>query len=160
MKENQDSRNMLQRFTCREEHGRSDNVVELNIGLSLNGRFGPESPPQRSVTIDDNDNKNIVTDNINKLYGASSITRTSSLPQRKQLQSLRRLEAKRKRVEKLKNARMVKGKKQDEQSLPFSTFDETMPCVTTKGGKRIRGLLYRYGEEDEEVIRIVCVCHG
>ncbi|KAJ0694512.1 putative ethylene-responsive binding factor-associated repression, Ninja family [Helianthus annuus] len=66
---------------------------------------------------------------------------------RKRLQSLRRLEAKRKRVEKLKKVRMVK-----------QSVDEKMPCVTTKGGKRIQGFLYRYGEDEE--VRIVCVCHG
>ncbi|XP_076950549.1 ninja-family protein AFP3-like [Bidens hawaiensis] len=172
----------LKMFTCRgdrhpmkpkEEHGLPDNnnnAVELNLGLSLNGRFGLESP-QRSVTDENNNN---IVNNINKLYRASSVTdvkssldypltRTSSLPpetavdrqRRKQLQSLRRLEAKRKRVEKLKNGRMVKGKKQDHEQ---SSFDETMPCVSTKGGKRIRGLLYRYGEDEE--VRIVCVCHG
>ncbi|MFS7948019.1 putative ethylene-responsive binding factor-associated repression, Ninja family [Helianthus anomalus] len=101
MKENQDSRDLL-------------NNVELSLGLSLNGRFGPEP---------------------------------ESFNNRKRLQSLRRLEAKRKRVEKLKNVRMVK-----------QSVDEKMPCVTTKGGKRIQGFLYRYGEDEE--VRIVCVCHG
>ncbi|MFS7970944.1 putative Ninja family, Jas TPL-binding domain-containing protein [Helianthus anomalus] len=41
-------------------------------------------------------------------------------------------------------------------------YDERMPCVSTKGdgpdGKRIQGLLYRYGKGEE--VRIVCVCHG
>ncbi|PON79691.1 Ninja family [Parasponia andersonii] len=39
---------------------------------------------------------------------------------------------------------------------------EDMPCVFTKGdgpnGKRIDGILYRYGKGEE--VRIMCVCHG
>lgn len=39
---------------------------------------------------------------------------------------------------------------------------EDMPCVFTKGdgpnGKRIEGILYRYGKGEE--VRIMCVCHG
>ncbi|XWS34196.1 hypothetical protein CRYUN_Cryun21dG0019800 [Craigia yunnanensis] len=39
---------------------------------------------------------------------------------------------------------------------------EDMPCVFTKGegpnGKRIEGILYKYGKGDE--VRIMCVCHG
>ncbi|CAL0315238.1 unnamed protein product [Lupinus luteus] len=39
---------------------------------------------------------------------------------------------------------------------------ENMPCVFTKGdgpnGKRIEGILYKYGKGEE--VRIMCVCHG
>ncbi|CAK9186209.1 unnamed protein product [Ilex paraguariensis] len=39
---------------------------------------------------------------------------------------------------------------------------EDMPCVFTKGdgpnGRRIEGILYKYGKGEE--IRIMCVCHG
>ncbi|KAE8724599.1 ras GTPase-activating protein-binding protein 2-like isoform X1 [Hibiscus syriacus] len=39
---------------------------------------------------------------------------------------------------------------------------EDMPCVFTKGvgpnGKRIDGILYKYGKGEE--VRIMCVCHG
>lgn len=39
---------------------------------------------------------------------------------------------------------------------------EDMPCVFTKGdgpnGRRIEGILYRYGKGEE--VRIMCVCHG
>ncbi|KAM0006940.1 putative ethylene-responsive binding factor-associated repression, Ninja family [Helianthus debilis subsp. tardiflorus] len=231
--------------------------VELSLGLSLNGKFGLK--PERSVGKDNN----IIN---NKLYRASSVselvnfpvdveltlysplTRTCSLPpetevewrKRKELQSLRRSEAKRKRVEKMKNVGVVKGKVEEDleanrrglkrsptpspslslppappmrftsqgsigsqesggssgvsdlDSQPFSgtnreisetndgpelnkvkcnpkskdhkhrAYDERMPCVSTKGdgpdGKRIQGLLYRYGKGEE--VRIVCVCHG
>lgn len=94
-----------------------DENMELSLGLSLNGKFGLE--PQRSVAKENNNN------NKKKLIRASSVmanipvdvelslytplTRTCSLPpvteverrKRKELQLLRRSEAKRKRVEKL-----------------------------------------------------------
>lgn len=39
---------------------------------------------------------------------------------------------------------------------------EDMPCVFTTGdgpnGKRIDGILYKYGKGEE--VRIMCVCHG
>ncbi|KVH92651.1 ninja-family protein AFP3-like [Cynara cardunculus var. scolymus] len=125
-------RDLLQRFTCgghrlpvkpkEEAHGRPEKV-ELSLGLSLNGRFGMES--QKLVVNDDkNDNKlfraSSVTDFVNipvdvELSLYSPLTRTCSLPpeteaewrKRKELQSFRRSEAKRKRVEKLKNVRVV-----------------------------------------------------
>lgn len=109
--------------------------VELSLGLSLNGRFGVE---RRRVVAND------YHDNNNRLIRASSVadfssfplamedpttltvypplTRTCSLPietgddwkKRQELQSLRRSEAKRKRVEKLKNGKVVKGLSMEE----------------------------------------------
>lgn len=37
---------------------------------------------------------------------------------------------------------------------------EDMPCVFTDGpnGRRIEGILYKYGKGEE--VRIMCVCHG
>ena len=39
---------------------------------------------------------------------------------------------------------------------------EDMPCVFTKGdgpnGRRVDGILYKYGKGEE--VRIMCVCHG
>lgn len=130
-------RDLLQRFTCgggrhcfpvkpkEEAHGRPEKV-ELSLGLSLNGRFGME-PQKLVVNHEKNDNKlfhaSSVTDFVNipvdvELSLFSPLTRTCSLPpeteaewrKRKELQSFRRSEAKRKRVEKLKNVRVVKGK--------------------------------------------------
>lgn len=41
-------------------------------------------------------------------------------------------------------------------------FMEDMPCVFTRGdgpnGRRIEGILYKYGKGEE--VRIMCVCHG
>lgn len=131
------SRDLLQRFTCggggnrfpvkpkEEAHGSPENV-ELSLGLSLNGRYGVEPP--RMVVNDANFNRKLsrassVNEFVNfsvdvELSLYSPLTRTCSLPpeteaewrKRKELQSLRRSEAKRKRVEKLKNVRVVKTK--------------------------------------------------
>lgn len=130
------SRDLLRRFTCgggnsfpvkpkEEAYGPPENV-ELSLGLSLNGRFGLE--PQRIGANDANINRKLfrassVNDFVNfsvdvELSLYSPLTRTCSLPpeteaewrKRKELQSLRRSEAKRKRVEKLKNGKVVKAK--------------------------------------------------
>lgn len=43
-----------------------------------------------------------------------------------------------------------------------TTAMEDMPCVFTKGdgpdGRRVEGILYKYGKGEE--VRIMCVCHG
>ncbi|KAF3431592.1 hypothetical protein FNV43_RR26323 [Rhamnella rubrinervis] len=47
------------------------------------------------------------------------------------------------------------------REIGMSTLED-MPCVFTKGdgpnGRRIEGILYRYGKGEE--VRIMCVCHG
>ncbi|KAD2243183.1 hypothetical protein E3N88_41564 [Mikania micrantha] len=108
-----------------------DEELELSLGLSSNGRFGAE---RRRLVANDisNDNNRIIrsSSTANFLTFSSEtddptsltlyppeLTRTFSLPieteverrKRKELQSLRRSEAKRKRVEKIKNGRVVNG---------------------------------------------------
>ncbi|KVI02584.1 Protein of unknown function DUF1675 [Cynara cardunculus var. scolymus] len=108
--------------------------VELSLGLSMNGRFGVE---RRCTVVDNNYSNNdrlsrsssvtdfssfpSTNDDPTPLSLYSPLTRTCSLPieteewkKRKELQSLRRSEAKRKRVEKLKNGRVVKGSTAEE----------------------------------------------
>lgn len=100
-----------------------DDRVELSLSLSLNGQFGID--PTRATKI--------IGDECRK---------------RKQMQSLRRMAAKRKRTEKRMNMKM-----EDHNVLL------EMPSVCTKGGRRrIEGFLYRYRKEEE--VKIVCVCHG
>ncbi|PWA89775.1 ethylene-responsive binding factor-associated repression [Artemisia annua] len=90
--------------------------IELSLGLSLNGKYGIEKR-----RIDNNNNmlvraSSVVADMTSFLTvdQTTSLTRTCSLPvemvmedesfrKKKEMQSLRRFEAKRKRVEKMKN---------------------------------------------------------
>lgn len=102
--------------------------VELSLGLSLNGRFGVERRCTdddrliRSSSVADFSRFPSATDDPTPLSLYPPLTRTCSLPieteeewkKRKELQSLRRSEAKRKRVEKLKNGRIVKGSPAEE----------------------------------------------
>lgn len=119
-------RDLLQRFmSCsnnsnnnthhREEEESEE--IELNLGLSLGGRFG----------VDKNSNKLIRSSSVVGTmpffreditppappYSATALMRTSSLPteteeqwrKRKELQTLRRMEAKRRRSEKQRNSK-------------------------------------------------------
>lgn len=96
--------------------------VELSLGLSLNGRFGVDPKRtkklSRSSSISDfvltNGNKNAACLAPPAAY--APLIRTCSLPteteeewrKRKEIQTLRRMAAKRKRLEKLKNVRTVR----------------------------------------------------
>ncbi|KAL0420757.1 UNVERIFIED_CONTAM: Ninja-family protein AFP2 [Sesamum latifolium] len=121
------SRDLLQRFmgtaseyeeAVKEEE---DEEIELNLGLSLGGRFGVDKSSKKlvrsssvasclPVVRDDND----VVAPAPVVY--SGLARTSSLPveteeewrKRKELQTLRRMEAKRRRSEKQRNLRSEK----------------------------------------------------
>lgn len=118
------SRDMLQRFMgSGSEYGADkdedeEGEVELNLGLSMGGRFGVDKSPKKlvrsssiasclPVVRDDND----VAAPAPAAY--TGLVRTSSLPveteeewrKRKELQTLRRMEAKRRRSEKQRNLR-------------------------------------------------------
>lgn len=117
---NRFSRDLLQRFMgTASEHGASkeeDEGIELNLGLSMGGRFGVDKSSKKlvrssslasclPVVRDDND----ATAPAPVAY--TGLVRTSSLPveteeewrKRKELQTLRRMEAKRRRSEKQRN---------------------------------------------------------
>lgn len=116
---------LLERFYNKkelDEVNQGEGEIELSLGLSLNGRFGVD--PKRCNNI-------IRAASISgfedakrwSLGGAHDavLSRTCSLPmdtdewrKKKELQSLKRLEAKRKRMEKMKNVRMVRIKASDE----------------------------------------------
>ncbi|XP_051149485.1 ninja-family protein AFP2-like [Andrographis paniculata] len=125
---NQFSRDLLQRFmgsvgesgTVSEEDGE----VELNLGLSLGGRFGVDrssSTLKRSSSIASclplvrDDNSDAAASTAAPQY--TGLARTSSLPleaeeewrNRKERQTLRRMEAKRRRSEKQRSLKGEKG---------------------------------------------------
>ncbi|VVB04443.1 unnamed protein product [Arabis nemorensis] len=106
-------RDLLQRFMSKnqklsEERMMEDGEVEieLDLGLSLNGRFGVDPLAKTRLTRSSSTPDFVVNDR-------SGLSRTCSLPveteeewrKRKELQSLRRLEAKRKRSQKQRNVR-------------------------------------------------------
>ncbi|OIT05821.1 PREDICTED: ninja-family protein AFP3-like [Nicotiana attenuata] len=105
------------------ENREDEDDIELSLGLSLNGRFGVD--PERAKRLKRSSSINNVVftngeDSNNSRgfpFGSyATLARTCSLPveteeecrKRKEIQSLRRLEAKRKRWEKLQNVRVVK----------------------------------------------------
>lgn len=127
---NRFSRDLLQRFrgsanehgaAAAEEEEDADAKVELNLGLSMGGRFGVDKSSNKLVrsssiasclpeSRDDNDAAAAAA-------AYPGLVRTSSLPveteeewrKRKELQTLRRMEAKRRRSEKQRN---LKGERE------------------------------------------------
>ncbi|XP_076933690.1 ninja-family protein AFP3-like [Bidens hawaiensis] len=241
--------NLLENFTGSEDPNRSnpDEEVELNLGLSFGGRFGVDkSKLIRSSSIAailpvvKDDDVLGVKEKVGPT--GSYVIRTASLPvetedewrKRKELQSLRRLAAKRRRSEKQRNLNKVEreeyvkamgrvgssvgpnlgsgkwdsGVATSDGSVPGSVESQAsseseasiasvqssqdrtnqggtsssrskaessrpnnkgkeiksstmdMPCVFTDGpgGRRIDGILYKYGKDEE--VKIMCVCHG
>ncbi|XWS44405.1 hypothetical protein CRYUN_Cryun15aG0042400 [Craigia yunnanensis] len=127
-------RNLLQRFMSsnnhfsHKNHEEEEEEIELSLGLSLNGRFGVDPRAKklsRSSSIPDFIN-NSTREDTNKYSSSSSLfpmacgslVRTCSLPteteeewrKRKEMQSLRRMEAKRKRSEKQRNLKAVRDR--------------------------------------------------
>ncbi|XP_057461980.1 ninja-family protein AFP2-like isoform X1 [Actinidia eriantha] len=124
-------RDLLQRFMasnnqsqftsmCREEEEREE--IELNLGLSLGGRFGVDKSEKKKLMRSSSiaGSIPIVRDDFDAVtpppVSVPGLMRTSSLPaeteeewrKRKELQTLRRMEAKRRRLEKQKSLRSEK----------------------------------------------------
>ncbi|XP_057481549.1 ninja-family protein AFP3-like [Actinidia eriantha] len=124
-------RDLLQRFmasnnqsqftsTCREEEEREE--IELNLGLSLGGRFGVDKTEKKKLMRSSSiaGSIPIVRDDFDAEttppVSVPALMRTSSLPaeteeewrKRKELQTLRRMEAKRRRMEKQRSLRSEK----------------------------------------------------
>ncbi|KAL8513135.1 hypothetical protein ACS0TY_019352 [Phlomoides rotata] len=118
---------LLQRFRgSANKHGGSkeeDEKIELNLGLSMGGRFGVDKNSNKLVrssstasclpeSREDNDAEAAAV-----VVAYTGLVRTSSLPveteeewrKRKELQSLRRMEAKRRRSEKQRNLKSESG---------------------------------------------------
>ncbi|KAI3731527.1 hypothetical protein L1987_62716 [Smallanthus sonchifolius] len=119
---NRFSRDLLQRFTGSGDPTGSDpeEEVELNLGLSLGGRFGVDKSKlvrssSTTAILPLVNNDDVLTCSKHKTGPESGLIRTSSLPveteeewrKRKELQSLRRLAAKRRRSEKQRSLTRV-----------------------------------------------------
>ncbi|KAA8530440.1 hypothetical protein F0562_005149 [Nyssa sinensis] len=121
-------RDLTERFISRDHFPRKfeetkyeeEEDMELSLGLSLNGRFGVDLKKAEKLIRSSSISNFTVTDDNNTACMApvayTPMVRTCSLPtqteeewrKRKELQSQRRMEAKRKRIEKLKNVRTVR----------------------------------------------------
>ncbi|GLT68432.1 hypothetical protein SLA2020_406650 [Shorea laevis] len=130
-------RDLLQRFVCSSSK-QSENAtpsedseeIELNLGLSLGGRFGVDKSPNsliRSSSIAGTipvvrDDESLTA----RPVSYTTITRTSSLPteteaawrKRKELQTLRRMAAKRRRSEKQRSSMAEKEEERKEIQGP------------------------------------------
>ncbi|KAI3462879.1 hypothetical protein Pfo_019542 [Paulownia fortunei] len=110
-----------------QKEAEEDEEIELSLGLSLNGRFGVDPSRKKlrrsssvsnlvfTIGSDDNGSSHQARGVACESY--APLVRTCSLPaeteewrRRKELQSMRSMEARKKRMEKLKNVRVVKEK--------------------------------------------------
>ncbi|CAF2035671.1 hypothetical protein BRARA_I00343 [Brassica rapa] len=108
-------RDLLQRFMSKKQKSSveaGEVEIELDLGLSLNGRFGVDPLAKTRLLTRSSSIPDLVVNG-----GRTELSRTCSLPveteewrKRKELQSLRRLEAKRKRLEKQRNVRVLREK--------------------------------------------------
>ncbi|KAL8533633.1 hypothetical protein ACS0TY_009871 [Phlomoides rotata] len=121
------SRDLLQRFRgSANKHGgaeEEDEKIELNLGLSMGGRFGVDKNSNKLVRSSSTASCLPESREDNDAAAAAAaesytgLVRTSSLPveteeewrKRKELQSLRRMEAKRRRSEKQRNLKSESG---------------------------------------------------
>lgn len=114
---NSSSSNMHELGNTEPDEGEDSEEVELNLGLSLGGRFGIDKDAKKKLIRSSSIAGTIplVRDHeatVLPLVSYPSLIRTSSLPtetekewrKRKELQSLRRMEAKRRRSEKQRNS--------------------------------------------------------
>lgn len=132
------SRDLLRRFMAETDRchdfsiDASDNI-ELSLGLSLGGRFGTEPKEKRLLRSSSIIGLEMMHRDLDLAPppAALPLMRACSLPteteeewrKRKEMQSLRRLEAKRKRSEKQRNYRPLKDeeeKQRDEEGLSAS----------------------------------------
>lgn len=111
--------------------GEETGEIELSLGLSLNGRFGVDPKKAKMLT-----RSSSISDFMTPLrcqdrasstvIPIAALTRTCSLPmeteeewrKRKELQTLRRMEAKRKRTAKQRSHKAARTRDRDRPSLP------------------------------------------
>uniref|UniRef100_A0A5B6ZFD8 Ninja-family protein n=1 Tax=Davidia involucrata TaxID=16924 RepID=A0A5B6ZFD8_DAVIN len=149
------SRDLLQRFISGDhfprnfeerKHEEEEEDVELSLGLSLNGRFGVDPKRAKKLIRSSSTSNFTMTDDNNTArvtpVAYSPLVRTCSLPtetqeelrKRKELQSLRRMEAKRKRLEKLKNVRTLRDQEKLEGNGEDNVRAQIQRSVSPFGG--------------------------
>ncbi|KAK6129158.1 hypothetical protein DH2020_037090 [Rehmannia glutinosa] len=170
------SSDLLRKFTKKssdypngnEEEEEEDEEIELSLGLSMNGRFGVD--PARKKLKRSSSVANLVftvgaveNETIHHARGMefdvyAPLARTRSLPteteeewrRRKELQSMRRMEARRKRMEKLKNLRVVKDKENCFQKDVKNGLHEVVVNGSAINGQRLENAIL-HGFENGDV---------
>ncbi|CAI9766787.1 unnamed protein product [Fraxinus pennsylvanica] len=128
----------VNRFLVNGQEPEADEEIELSLDLSSNGRFGmdPNKDAKKLKRASSISNLIFAADaggsGVNGVSAAfqtyGTLTRTSSLPadppeewwRRKELQTMKRMEARKKRMEKLKNVRIGKDKENSIEENGFS----------------------------------------
>lgn len=151
-------RDLLQRFvsssTHQSEHGtpsEDSDEIELNLGLSLGGRFGVDRSAKKLIrsssiagtipVVRDDESLNP------RPMSYPTLTRTSSLPteteeawrKRKELQTLRRMVAKRRRSEKQRSSKAEKEEERKEIQGPagLNLRDKQQSAVADRFGSMV-----------------------
>nr|POE90780.1 ninja-family protein afp2 [Quercus suber] len=114
------SSNTQKQKSNEEEEEEDSEEIELNLGLSLGGRFGVDKSKKKLIRSSSIDMSYRNTIDVSYRTNTTVLTRTSSLPteteeewrKRKELQTLRRMAAKRRRSEK---QRSCKAEREDER---------------------------------------------
>ncbi|KAI3452210.1 hypothetical protein Pfo_008875 [Paulownia fortunei] len=144
------------------EQEEEDEEIELSLGLSLNGRFGVDPTRKKlkrsssisnlvfTVGVVDNGNSHQARGMEFERY--APLVRTRSLPteteeewrRRKELQSMRRMEARKKRMEKLKNVRVLKDKETCSEDVNNGNGLHEVVSGNVDGQSLDNGILHRF----------------
>ncbi|KAE8023132.1 hypothetical protein FH972_008875 [Carpinus fangiana] len=151
-------RDLLQRFVCssthQSEHGtpsEDSDEIELNLGLSLGGRFGVDKSANKLIRSSSIAGTIPVVRDDESLtprpMSYPTLTRTSSLPaetedawrKRKELQTLRRMVAKRRRSEKQRSSKAEKEEERKEIQGPagLNLRDKQQSAVADRFGSMV-----------------------
>lgn len=118
-------------------------IVSLLLHVMSGSSSGGEARSPASNQSQERSNQEAIGSSGTKTKNENTCNRTSS---RSEMESLS------KRLDSVES----KGRGTGSNAL------EDMPCVFTKGegpnGRRVDGILYKYGKGEE--VRIMCVCHG
>ncbi|KAK6928093.1 Tify domain binding domain [Dillenia turbinata] len=137
--------NQLKKFAGFEEDDQTEEI-ELSLGLSLGGKFGVDPKAKnklvRSSSIPEfmNPTKGEETLGIANIESTNGLVRTCSLPteteewrKRKEMQSIRRMEAKRKRLDKQRHNGLRRNGLVDENLIGFGVRG-ILPNLVSSGG--------------------------
>nr|POE90778.1 ninja-family protein afp2 [Quercus suber] len=121
------SSNTQKQKSNEEEEEEDSEEIELNLGLSLGGRFGVDKSKKKLIRSSSIDMSYRNTIDVSYRTNTTVLTRTSSLPteteeewrKRKELQTLRRMAAKRRRSEKQRSCKAEREEERKEIESPM-----------------------------------------